>query len=369
MLKVLLLVLACRCRDRGAEEEPERVIPPAYVPPDTPGPWDAGAAQRVVMGPEGAELGVWIWFPTAEPGLQPASYDGMGEGEATVDALPDCEEARPVAVFSHASGGLAAQSWFLAERLATQGWVVVAPTHAGNSRGDNDLTDLAGSVLRRPAELSAAYDGLLAESASEGEPLAGCVDPDAGFAVVGHDLGGSSALMLAGASVRGEALKPLCQDGDSLACALIDLGLDGDEEAELSLADDRVFGAFALAPTGVALSVGGLEDVFAPVGILGATQDATVSWDEVLDPTFDALTVSPRGLGGVPGAGHLSFTALCPFYTGWPECEEVSGYLSVEESWEAVNVTAVPVLEVFRGEDRALLYLPPDRAEVTWSWK
>lgn len=369
MITLLLAMLACHCNREAKDSEPERVIPDPYDPPDIVGPWAAGAVTRELADPDGERMDAWVWFPALEAGQQGVSYDGLGEGTATVDAAPDCAEPHPVAVFSHAGGGHPAQSWFLAERLATQGWVSVAPTHRGSSRGDNDLSELALSILRRPAELSAAYDGLLLLSETVGEPLAGCVDPALGFAVVGHGLGGSSALMLAGASLEGPALDALCQDGDSMACDLLELGLQGDISGGLSLADERVFAAFVLAPSDTALDAGGLANVLAPVGILGATLDNNISWDEVLAPTFDALTVLPRGLGGVEGAGHLSLSALCPYYVGWPECEEGGGYLPVEDAWEAVNVTAVPALEVFRGEDRAEAYLPPERAAVSWGWE
>lgn len=367
MLLVLLVTWGCHCRREV--EETGAPLPEAYNPPDIPGPWFAGFDLLELTGPDGEGLEVWLWSPAVEPGAQPADYAPLGEGEATTDAVPDCAEPRPVAVMSHASGGLPGQSWFLAERLATHGWVVAAPAHPGSTRDDLDLTELVSGILRRPGELAATFDGLVALSATEGDPLYGCVDPAAGYAAVGHDLGGSTALLAAGATIRGVALSPLCDKGDSVACGLIDEGLGGDLEGELSLADPRVFAVFALAPTDLALDAGGLDDVSAPVGILGASLDASVSWDEVLAPTFDALPVSPKGLGGIEGAGHLSLTALCPVYVGWPECEEGGGYLTPERTWAAINVTAVPVLEVLRGEDRAGNYLPPEREDVSWGWE
>lgn len=363
MNALLLALLAC---SGGDKDGPAGEIPEPYDPPDLAGPWAVGAATRSFVDREDDDgtMDVWVWFPASEAGTEPASYDGLGEGRASTDASPDCAEPRPVVVFSHASGGVAAQSWFLAERLASHGWVGVAPTHSGTTREDLDLTDLPAAILRRPVELGTAFDGLVNDTA-----LAGCVDAEAGYAVVGHDLGGSTALLAAGATLEGAALGPLCEEQDSLACELLELGLGGDDGASLSLQDPRVWAAFAMAPTDLALDAGGLANVTAPVGVLGATLDAGISWDEVLAPTFDALTVTPRGLGGVEGAGHLSLSALCPLYAGWPECEEGGAYLPVQDAWEAVNVTAVPVLEVLRGEARAAAYLPPERAAVSWGWE
>lgn len=356
----LFLVFACR-----TSEDAPRKVPPAYNPPDIVGPWAAGKSEVSATGPEGT-LSVAVWFPTEQLGAVAADYGELGPGVAWADASPDCAEPRPVAVFSHASGGLSTQAFFLGERLATHGWIMAAPEHPGTSRDDMDLVDLAASVLRRPAELSASFDALA--GAIEGEPLHGCVDPEAGFAVIGHDLGGSTALLAAGATLEEPALAPLCIEGDTLACDLIELGLGGNGGESLSLADTRVWAALAMAPTDLALDAGGLANVFAPVGLLGATEDASVSWDEVLDPTFDAIEVTPRGLGGVVGAGHMSLTALCPLYPFSAECQEGSGYLPIADAQEAVNVTAVPFLEVARGVEKAADYLPPERAEVTWEW-
>jgi len=364
MLLFLLAMGCCLRREDPDSADHDEV----YLPPDLPGPWEAGADQRSWTGPEGDVLPGWVWFPTVEAGSSAAVYGDLGQGEATTDATPDCAEARPVAVLSHASGGVPEQSWFLAERLATHGWVVAAPAHAGNTHDDNDLTALSASILRRPLELAAAFDGLLTESGSAGEPLAGCVDPDAGYAAIGDDLGGATALMAGGASLVGAALDVGCQDGDSVECQVLEDGLGGDVGASLSLADSRVQAVIAIAPSRLTLDAGGLGDVSVGVVVLGATDDASTSWDGVISPTFDALTATPRALGGIVGAGHLSVTALCPYYPTWPECADDGSWLPVEDAWAALEVTVVPALELMRGDEDARAYLPPERAQVTWEW-
>lgn len=359
----LLLVFACQCR---RDEEPERVVPDPYQPPDISGPMAPGYGGLEVEGAEGPEV-LPLWFPAIEAGTQPASYEELGQGEATTDTSPDCAEPRPVVVFSHASGGLPLQGWYLAERLSTHGYISVAPRHAGNTRDDMDVTALATSVLARPGELSDAFDALVAESETEGSALYGCVDPEAGYAVVGHDLGATSALMAAGLTLEAASLIPACEEGDSLICQIVELGLGQDTGGSLSLADGRVWAAVAMAPTGLAVEAGGLDSARAAVAVFGGVQDTSVDWDAVITPLTDGLASDPLGLGSFDGAGHASFTTLCPLYPQWPECQGAP-YRTPEEVHALINATAVPFLETMRGEDRAGYYLPPDYDGVSWMW-
>lgn len=357
----LLLVLACQCR---RDPEPERVTPDPYLPPDLPGPWAPGYGGVEAADGSGS---MPLWFPAVEAGSVSADYAPLGAGEASTDARPDCEEARPVVVFSHASGGLPLQSWYLAERLSTHGYISVAPLHAGNNRDDNDLTALAASVLARPGELSDAFDALVAEASVEGSALSGCVDADAGYAVVGHDLGATSALMAAGLTLEGDALSADCEDGDSQSCQVLALGLGEDTGGSLSLADARVWAAVAMAPSRLAVDGGGMERVARPTAIFGGVQDTSVDWETVITPLIDGLGADPLGLGTFDGAGHASFTTLCPLYPQWPECAGAP-YRSPDEVHALIDVTAVPFLEFTRGEDRAEHYLPPDYEGVAWMW-
>ena len=116
------------------------------------------------------------------------------------DAGVDPGERYPLVVFSHGSGGVRFQSWFLLQALASHGYVVVAPDHAGNTA----LDQLLGTAdpfpvvaANRPRDVSFAIDEVLARAADPSDPLAGAVDPSR-VAVVGHSFGGFTALAVAG---------------------------------------------------------------------------------------------------------------------------------------------------------------------------
>ena len=74
-------------------------------------------------------LTVAVWYPTAaEP--SPHNYGGPTNGKVAIDAAPLAEKGPyPMLVFSHGYGGGGLGAVFFTERLATRGWIVVAPDH------------------------------------------------------------------------------------------------------------------------------------------------------------------------------------------------------------------------------------------------
>jgi predicted dienelactone hydrolase len=321
-----------------------------WTPPAEPGPFAAATTDDEAAAGD-LTLPVQIWYPSEHPDDDLATYGGLVPGEAADGGPAACETPRPVVAFSHGNGGVPYQSAFLTERLATRGWLVVAPAHVGNTTWDADTVPRREVAVRRPGDVAAAFDHLVARSATRGDRLEGCVDPAAGYAVVGHSFGGFTALAVAGARLDLEGLDAACP-GDWL-CGAQDAyraarpGDDGD------LADPRAWAGVALTPVGrVALDAGAADR---PLLVLGAALDDLTPWDTEVRPIAEELVVTPRVTGVLDAAGHYTFTDFCEsgVFTG---CDTE---LPVGDAHALITALVAGFLDIRRGETRSADHFPP----------
>ena len=104
-------------RTLGAERPPTRVSTPTPV-------------GRITLERDGRTIDVW--YPAR--GEAAGSYEPLPEVDAPAPGLAEPLDGRyPLVVFSHGSGGVRFQSYFLAEWLASHGYLVAAPDHAGDT--------------------------------------------------------------------------------------------------------------------------------------------------------------------------------------------------------------------------------------------
>lgn len=188
--------------------------------------------------------------------------------------------AAPLALFSHGNGG----SWqiyrALLQALVDAGWVVAAFDHPGNHRRDDSLRGTRRNLEDRPRHVSLVVDAVLAQ-----RPI-----DDRRIAVIGHSLGGTTALALAGAIGH-------TRDGDRLRVQ----------------PDPRVRALVLLTPaTAFFAAPQALRAVDLPVLLLEAEHDElTPGWHGrlVIDGVADPRKVSHRVEAG---AGHFSFISPFP---------------------------------------------------------
>lgn len=179
----------------------------------------------------------------------------------------------PQVVFSHGTGSNVLLMRGLADAIATAGYSVALVEHPGNKKGDDTLAHTAVNLVNRPRHLRLVLDALDAKR---------CV-------VIGHSLGGYTALAIAG----GEPM------------ALPDQMPDGKAAPLLVEHDARVAGCILLTPAiPWFMAPGALADVSVPVlALVGEKDDAA--------PPFFTQKI----LGGIPhadlrvipGAGHFPF--------------------------------------------------------------
>lgn len=284
--------------------------------PARPGPWEVGVTTLTLpdgAGP-GSSLTVEVWYPAQLPEGAATDVQFGIDTLAVRNAEADLRGAPfPVIAFSHGNAGIRFQSVYLTRHLASHGYVVLAPDHVRNTLFDDDPDRRAEVLMRRPRDLKNSVDELFARSAAPGALLEGLAGVDeTRLGVSGHSFGGFTTLVTAGAAIDLAALAVTCAaDPGALVCS-------GSEaltpEGITDLADPRVRAALVLAPGGrAAFGAAGLAAVTVPIQVQGGTLDGLTTPDAEVTPIFDGLP-APRLLAMLEGAGHFSFTDICPLY-------------------------------------------------------
>lgn len=341
--------------------------PGPFTPPDAPGEHKAGYQTATAPGPEGLELPVYAWYP-ARGSEQELDYIEIGAitGSAVEEGRAVCETPRPVVVFSHGNGGMAVQTFSLYEHLARHGFVVAACDHVHNTFWGGDQTLWAALVMRRPLDVAATFDWLIAESENSNSPMAGCLDPAAGYAVMGHSFGGYTTYATAGATIAMDVLATGCEGDDGPGCDAVRAWMDDHpNETTLDRGDSRVWAAVPLAPAWHWVFGPGLSQISVPTLVVGGELDNLTTWDEDVEPSYQKLTTSPRLLAGLEGAGHYSFTDFCPLVgTSFNGCEPDAR--PPAEVLVSLRTLVLAFLLKTLGEDRADSWLPPAEGLSHW---
>lgn len=222
----------------------------------------------------------------------------------------------PLVVISSGFGANRTFLGYLARHLASYGLTVASMEHPGSNmtwltqpttEALPDTLLSAAEFVERPQDISFILDRLARLNRQPGA-LQGKLNTNQ-VSVIGHSLGGYTALALAGAELNLDGLRAFCQEriplglspADWLQCTAVDL-----EEKQINLRDDRIAQAIALNPViGRLFGPAGLAKVAVPTLILSSTDDSlTPALSHQLQP-FSQLP-QPKYLLTAIGATHLS---------------------------------------------------------------
>lgn len=227
---------------------------------------------------------VHVLYPTpARPQLVPVGlYSLTAAPEATVAA-----GQFPVVLVSHGTGSSGLLHRQLAQVLVQQGYVVGLLEHPHNNRDDNRWANTPQNLVARPRHLQLALDYLLRD-----EHLGAALRPEA--ALVGHSLGGYSAL----AAVGGQ---PTAVPGSAAPVAI-----------PVPAADARVRAVVLLAPAVPWYAApGALAAVQTPLLVLAGEHDEHTPPRHIELVRQGIPATTPLTYRVVANAGHYSF--LTPF--------------------------------------------------------
>jgi predicted dienelactone hydrolase len=283
-------------------------------------PWNVGYRKIDVKDTLTAEpFPVALWYPTAatpaplflidllSPCRLPAILCRWVAYEMPV--APDAPLAAGnfgVIVVSHGAGGMALLHRDLAMSLASQGYVVAAPTHP---RGQGNGISGVGVWVGRPRQVTGVIDTVL-----EDGKLGSHIDRER-IGVVGHSSGGYTALAVAGATPSTSAVAAHCRQhpDDAKFCSY---GGAATRKATREvghlpeLRDPRVRSIVLMAPNAAPFTDDALAKVTVPVLVYAAEKDDLTRVRYHAERLARALPHAEFVL--VKGAGHFSFIASFP---------------------------------------------------------
>lgn len=267
-------------------------------------------------------VAVALWYPTAATPW-PTTFVGGQLLDVARDA-PVAGRDRPVVLISHGNGGSALSHVDLAMALAGAGFVVAAPTHAGDNHADASRQGAAALYSQRTGQMRAVLDHVLAR-------WAGAPHVDATrVGAFGFSAGGHTVLSLVGGTPDMARIATHCARTPEFVCtALRQAGsplLAGADGAGVFAADPRIRAAAVAAPgLGFTFAGRGLSGVRVPVQLWSVGQDATVPFATNTRVVRDGLGARAE-LHAVPGATHVAFLAPCGLLRPPAVCADAPGF-------------------------------------------
>jgi predicted dienelactone hydrolase len=307
-----------------------------------------------------------------------ASSTGQAESNAPQDLAAG---PYPLVILSPGfSIGSTAYAW-IAEHLASYGFVVISPEHNETLDPENQLWQAA---ITRPQDILKIY-AYIDKQVQPGGSFEDLVDPDL-VAVIGHSYGGYTSLAAAGAQIDTDSFVSHCQnaiDAEDTGAWLCEMllphtadmanlaGLDAIPEGLWpAWADPRVDAIVSMAGDAFFFGQDGLANIHIPVMAIGGTADADSPYMWSTYPAYEYTASQAKVKIALKDAEHMIFTGPCqtvPFYL-----KPFAGEFCDDASWNRTRaheftnhfVTAFLLAEL--KDDRvAAASLSPDKIDFT----
>lgn len=271
------------------------------------------AFYRTTLADPQRPLEMVVWYPANTTAKAQLIDDNpvFVSASAVRDAPPTAGE-HPLVVLSHGYRGNWTNQMWLATALADQGYIVAAVNHPGSTTHDRS-PQAAAQLWQRPIDLRRAIAAVQAKPEQFG-----AVAPQR-IAVVGHSLGGWTALEIAGARFDPERFAEDCKVHTNLSSCRVyqQMNPASTAQAKAQLAADRRYPAVtAIVSLDLGLSRGMTDASLAtlPVPSLviaaGAPSDDLPAQLESADLAKRLPAASTRYVE-IKDATHFSFASIC----------------------------------------------------------
>ncbi|WP_373529944.1 alpha/beta hydrolase [Nostoc sp.] len=282
--------------------------------------------------------------------------------------LPTAQTPRPIIVISHGLGSDRTSFAYLAEHLASYGFVVAVPEHPGSNSqqiqallaGIADRVTNPRELINRPLDIKFLLDELTRLSKSN-STFRGRLNLEQ-VGVVGQSFGGYTALALAGAKINFGQLKADCPALEDtlnvsllLQCLAVNL-----PNAQYNLSDPRIKAAIAINPVNSSIfGQASLSQIKIPVMIVSGSSDTVApALTEQIEP-FTWLTTQNKYLALINGGTHFSTIAESPNATVPVPTQVIGSSPALARRY--VKALSVPFFETYVAQQSSYLsYLSPD---------
>ena len=246
-------------------------------------------------------------------GLRQTETGFVGTYDLNVDLyLPkELDGAAPLAILAHGLGSERSDFDYLAQHLASHGYIVAIPEHAG-SNGEYKEAYLRGEVsvdvspiefYSRPRDITYLLDGLEQDSNYQK-----AIDWSQ-IGVLGHSFGGTTVLLSSGAPLNLSRVKDVCQeDRFTLNTSLfLQCRASNLPPGNYDLQDPRIKAVVALNPvTSSVIGVESMSQIDIPTLIVGGTMDFVSPYIEEQVHPFLWLTTRHKYLATMVNGSHFS---------------------------------------------------------------
>lgn len=303
-------------------------MPIPYRDPLAKGPYPVGIATAVLpKGDTANDVPIEVWYPAAEVSATTTNYEFFGvpiPSGGYRGVAPQPKAHRLLVAFSHGMGGVRQQNYSMAERLASHGYIVVAPDHPGTTLVDiGNKGNLAKYLIHRPGTVIAAADAV------RGGIVPGVVPSGETYAVIGHSLGAVTSLVLGGAVISPDnytaaCAKPKPDSGCGIIGPLTDL--TPSDFAQIASPDKRIATLILQSPAGTYAFAADTLQKLPPTLIMGGDKDASYQSGAVA--AFTAAGAATAFVTYLKG-GHNGPTDICNIAVAKnfsPDCKVENGF-------------------------------------------